>query len=346
MDIRHARLEPSDHFAAVRLVVHVPQECLERLGHIARRGRGEPSVLKAQHGAERGLAEPHRLFEHRIEYRGEVAGRGIDDLEDFGGCGLLLQGLAQGPLAVLALGDGAPRTDEAHRPAGRVAHRDGIVLDPAVFAAAQTYAVFAVEARRVSLQRIAQAGAVMVEILGVDTVVPFLARPRAGAGRVFVPAEDLDQPRRHPQRVIGEVPVVDALGDRLGDEGIALLVLTQALLHAAGIGDVGVGQHHAAGGVMLTYTDVTDARRMEQSLRENEERYALVTQAVAEGIYDWNISDNALWVSSRLVEIFGWDEEDAAAGARPSQEWNDRVHPDDFEHYRAALRNALKGEMP
>ena len=102
----------------------------------------------------------------------------------------------------------------------------------------------------------------------------------------------------------------------------------------------------AAGGVMLTYTDVTDARRMEQSLRENEERYALVTQAVAEGIYDWNISDNALWVSSRLVEIFGWDEDATGAGARPSQEWNDRVHPDDFEHYRAALRNALKGEMP
>src|ERR1051325_2818669 len=102
----------------------------------------------------------------------------------------------------------------------------------------------------------------------------------------------------------------------------------------------------AARGVMLTYTDATDARRMEQSLRENEERYALVTQAVAEGIYDWNISDNALWVSSRLVEIFGWDEDATGAGARPSQEWNDRVHPEDFDHYRAALRDALKGDRP
>ena len=99
-------------------------------------------------------------------------------------------------------------------------------------------------------------------------------------------------------------------------------------------------------GVMLTYTDVTDARRMEQSLRDNEERYSLVTQAVAEGIYDWNIADNALWVSSRLIEIFGWDEAGTGAGARPSQEWNDRVHPEDFELYRAVLRDALKGGTP
>src|SRR5437763_6309483 len=99
-------------------------------------------------------------------------------------------------------------------------------------------------------------------------------------------------------------------------------------------------------GVMLTYTDVTDARRLEQSLRDNEERYSLVTQAVAEGIYDWNIAENALWVSSRLVEIFGWGEAGTGAGARPSQEWNDRVHPEDFGLYRAALRATLKGDTP
>jgi len=30
-----------------------------------------------------------------------------------------------------------------------------------------------------------------------------------------------------------------------------------------------------------------------------------VTQAVAEGIYEWDIGSNSLWVSSRLIEIFG-----------------------------------------
>jgi PAS domain-containing protein len=41
------------------------------------------------------------------------------------------------------------------------------------------------------------------------------------------------------------------------------------------------------------------------ALQRNEERYALVSQAVAEGVYDWDIENNALWVSPRLIEIFG-----------------------------------------
>jgi two-component system NtrC family sensor kinase len=73
-------------------------------------------------------------------------------------------------------------------------------------------------------------------------------------------------------------------------------------------------------------------------LQENQERYALVSQAVAEGIYDWDIENNALWVSPRLIEIFGLQGLSLSAA-----DWNARVHPDDFEDYRAALRDCFKG---
>ena len=43
----------------------------------------------------RRLAKPYRPVEHRVEHRGEVAGRGIDDLQYLGGRGLLLQRLAR-----------------------------------------------------------------------------------------------------------------------------------------------------------------------------------------------------------------------------------------------------------
>src|SRR5258707_6418345 len=42
-----------------------------------------------------GFAQARRLFEHSIEYRGEVAGRGIDDLQHLSGRGLLLQSLTR-----------------------------------------------------------------------------------------------------------------------------------------------------------------------------------------------------------------------------------------------------------
>src|SRR5271166_4872534 len=73
-------------------------------------------------------------------------------------------------------------------------------------------------------------------------------------------------------------------------------------------------------------------------LHENQERYALVSQAVAEGIYDWDIENNALWVSPRLIEIFGLQALSLSAA-----DWNARVHHDDFEDYRAALRDCFKG---
>ena len=72
-------------------------------------------------------------------------------------------------------------------------------------------------------------------------------------------------------------------------------------------------------------------------LLANEERHSLVTQAVAEGIYDWDIGTNALWVSARLIEIFG-----LTGGSLSAADWNERVHPDDFEHYRTGLRDSFK----
>jgi PAS domain S-box-containing protein len=83
--------------------------------------------------------------------------------------------------------------------------------------------------------------------------------------------------------------------------------------------------------------DASDARRLKQSLRESEERYALVSQAVAEGIYDWNIQLDSLFVSSRLMEIFSFKGLGLTSG-----DWYRRVHPDDMESYRTALRDCFK----
>src|SRR5437016_5423435 len=57
--------------------------------------------------------------------------------------------------------------------------------------------------------------------------------------------------------------------------------------------------------------------RRESEITESEQRHALVSQAVAEGIYDWDIERNALWVSARLIEIFGFHGRDLTAG-----DWN------------------------
>jgi PAS domain S-box-containing protein len=83
---------------------------------------------------------------------------------------------------------------------------------------------------------------------------------------------------------------------------------------------------------------LNDLWQREASLRDSEARYALVTEAATEGIYEWNIEGNDLYVSPRLNELFGFE-----TGELTSQDWHGRVHPDERETYRRALVSHFKG---
>jgi len=84
-----------------------------------------------------------------------------------------------------------------------------------------------------------------------------------------------------------------------------------------------------------------DLSRREAELRASEQRHTLITQAVAEGVYEWDIERNSLWPSARLIEIFGFEGRNLAAG-----DWNELVHPEDFPRYRAGLRDCFRGITP
>jgi hypothetical protein len=54
----------------------------------------EDFAIVCGENAEGGRAEMQRLFQHRVEHWRKIAGRGVYDLQDFGGRSLLLQRLA------------------------------------------------------------------------------------------------------------------------------------------------------------------------------------------------------------------------------------------------------------
>jgi len=69
---------------------------LDELDRHAMQSRGvEALVLVGPQDAERGVAEPRRLFKHLLEHRCEIARRAVDNLQYLGGRGLLLQRLAR-----------------------------------------------------------------------------------------------------------------------------------------------------------------------------------------------------------------------------------------------------------
>ena len=94
---RHA-LTPQ-HAPEAGLTVKRSQRFAQELGkrrrHPTQGGGFEANAVVGPKHAKSGFAQPHRLFEHRVEDRREVAGRRVDHLQYLGGRGLLLQGLAR-----------------------------------------------------------------------------------------------------------------------------------------------------------------------------------------------------------------------------------------------------------
>src|ERR1019366_10256197 len=72
--------------------------------------------------------------------------------------------------------------------------------------------------------------------------------------------------------------------------------------------------------------------------QNNEERYRLVIEAVAEGIYEWSTETNHLELSTRLNEMLGFEK-----GELTSASWLEHVHSDDRDRYRDATVAYFKG---
>ncbi|HEY6006609.1 MAG TPA: EAL domain-containing protein, partial [Anaeromyxobacter sp.] len=71
------------------------------------------------------------------------------------------------------------------------------------------------------------------------------------------------------------------------------------------------------------------------------DRYALATLATGDGVFDWDLERDRLWLSDAWLALVGAD---APAGS--PADWLDRVHPADRDAVTAALRAHLDGQTP
>jgi PAS domain S-box-containing protein len=83
-------------------------------------------------------------------------------------------------------------------------------------------------------------------------------------------------------------------------------------------------------------------RQAERRLRQVEERYELVMGAVGEGVYDWNIAKGTLYLSAGVHSHLGLPP----AALKTTNDWLERIHPDDLTSFRAAHVAHFKGLTP
>src|SRR5918993_5813250 len=86
--------------------------------------------------------------------------------------------------------------------------------------------------------------------------------------------------------------------------------------------------------------DVTERRRIEEVLRESEERFRATFEHAAVGAAHVGIDGRWLRVNLRLSEIVGYEREELL-----ERTFQDITHPDDLEEYLEQMRLMLEGEL-
>jgi len=92
--------------------------------------------------------------------------------------------------------------------------------------------------------------------------------------------------------------------------------------------------------IVGTHLDLTEQKRAEASLLENEERLKLAFAGAQEGVWDWNLETGAVVYSSRWKEMLGYAEDEIEPHIRA---WERLLHPDDVESAHRVNEGVKRG---
>ena len=93
------------------------------------------------------------------------------------------------------------------------------------------------------------------------------------------------------------------------------------------------------GGIVVNCRDDSERRRVEEMLRESEERYSLAMQGTSDGLWDWNLTTQKVYYSPRWKNMLGFS--DSEIGDSP-EEWLSRVHADDLGTLQASIAGHIE----
>src|SRR5689334_24094540 len=83
--------------------------------------------------------------------------------------------------------------------------------------------------------------------------------------------------------------------------------------------------------------------RRAQHRRAGDERFELAVEGAHDGIWDWDIETNTVYLSPRWKSLLGYADDEISNNF---VEWISRLHPDDRERAIAAVTDHLDGATP
>jgi diguanylate cyclase (GGDEF)-like protein/PAS domain S-box-containing protein len=96
-----------------------------------------------------------------------------------------------------------------------------------------------------------------------------------------------------------------------------------------------------AGGVTLLWHDVSERMQAEQVLKHDADRLALAARGAKDGLWEWDLRTQELYVSDRWKTMLGLP---TSANISRIAEWFERVHPEDVAPMKDAIKAHVAGE--
>lgn len=89
-----------------------------------------------------------------------------------------------------------------------------------------------------------------------------------------------------------------------------------------------------------TAQDITERKKMEENLKESEERFRLAMLGASDGLWDWDLLTDKVYYSPRWKSMLGYADNELDSHLRT---WMKVVHPDDLEPSMMFISDFLAG---
>ncbi|MEI6290455.1 MAG: sensor domain-containing diguanylate cyclase [Chloroflexota bacterium] len=119
---------------------------------------------------------------------------------------------------------------------------------------------------------------------------------------------------------------------------IYLLLVTVLMLVAAIAVDLLASNMRRT--LQIANQEIDSRKRVEEALKESDERFNLVVDATRDGLWDWRISNDSCYFSPGYYHMLGYEVGDFPM---TGQSWTELIHPDDRENAMYVNNECIKG---
>ena len=94
--------------------------------------------------------------------------------------------------------------------------------------------------------------------------------------------------------------------------------------------------------LLAVYVDITNRKRMEESLKQSEDRLSKTLMAANDGMWDWNLKTNEVYFDPRYYTMAEYQVDEFP---HRLEEFQKRIHPDDVDYVMEQAERHLSGKI-